>query len=140
MVFLPENFFCQLLSDSTGASLFPKSFNSTAQGYRIKLKAKEGTFKVLRFDIDLRPANVYFLRMTYQGATPARVYDDIGTWSLASDLRTLALKGARQSPMLFSITNANTLRKLDSEGQTIESELNYGLTRADFDGLTIHFG
>jgi copper homeostasis protein (lipoprotein) len=84
----------------------------------------------IRFDIDLRPANVYFLRMTYLGATPERVYDDIGAWSLASDLRTIALKGTRQSPMLFSITNASTLRKLDSEGQTIESELNYSVNRA----------
>jgi copper homeostasis protein (lipoprotein) len=83
----------------------------------------------IRFDIDLRPANVYFLRMTYLGVTPERVYDDIGAWSLASDLRTLALRGARQSPMLFSITSANTLRKLDAEGQTIESALNYSLTR-----------
>jgi copper homeostasis protein (lipoprotein) len=91
----------------------------------------------IRFDIDLRPANVYFLRMTYQGATPERVYDDIGTWTLASDLRTIALKGTRQSPMLFSITNANTLRKLDSEGQTIESELNYGVTRtAQYEPIT----
>lgn len=83
----------------------------------------------IRFDIDLRPANVYFLRMTYLGTTPERVYDDIGAWSLASDLRTIALKGARQSPMLFSITNTNTLRKLDAEGQTIESELNYSVAR-----------
>ena len=83
----------------------------------------------IRFDIDLRPANVYFLRMTYLGTTPERVYDDIGAWTLASDLRTIALKGARQSPMLFSITNASTLRKLDTEGQTIESELNYSVTR-----------
>jgi copper homeostasis protein (lipoprotein) len=83
----------------------------------------------IRFDIDLRPGNVYFLRMTYLGTTPERVYDDIGAWSLASDLRTIALKGARQSPMLFSITNTNMLRKLDAEGQTIESELNYGVAR-----------
>jgi copper homeostasis protein (lipoprotein) len=83
----------------------------------------------IRYDIDLRPANVYFLRMTYLGTTPERVYDDIGAWSLASDLRTIALKGARQSPMLFSIANANTLRKLDAEGQMIESELNYSVAR-----------
>ena len=83
----------------------------------------------IRFDIDLRPANVYFLRMTYLGTTPERVYDDIGAWSLASDLRTIALRGARQSPMLFLIVNGNTLRKLDAEGQVIESELNYSVTR-----------
>jgi copper homeostasis protein (lipoprotein) len=83
----------------------------------------------IRFDVDLRPANVYFLRMTYLGTSPERIYDDIGAWSLASDLRTLALRGARQSPMLFSITNANSLRKLDAEGQVIESELNYSVNR-----------
>jgi copper homeostasis protein (lipoprotein) len=83
----------------------------------------------IRYDIDLRPANVYFLRMTYLGATPERSYDDLGAWSLASDLRTLALKGARQAPLLFAINNAATLRKLDAEGQVIESELNYRVKR-----------
>jgi copper homeostasis protein (lipoprotein) len=84
----------------------------------------------IRYDIDLRPSNFYFLRMTYLGATPERSYDDVGAWSLASDLRTLALKGARQSPLLFAINNVSSLRKLDAEGQVIESELNYGLKRA----------
>jgi heat shock protein HslJ len=84
----------------------------------------------IRFDVDLRPGNVYVLRMTYLGATPERSYDDIGAWSLASDLRTLALKGTRQSPLLFAVNSPTTLRKLDAEGQVIESELSYGLTRA----------
>ena len=35
MVFLAENFFCQLLCDSTGAALFSKSFNGTPQSNRI---------------------------------------------------------------------------------------------------------
>ena len=82
-----------------------------------------------RYDIDLRADNTYFLRLTFLGTAPERSYDDIGSWSLASDLHTLALKGARQSPLLFSITSADTLRRLDTEGQTIESELNYNVTR-----------
>jgi copper homeostasis protein (lipoprotein) len=82
-----------------------------------------------RYDIDLREDNLYFLRLTFLGTAPERSYDDIGTWSLASDLRTLGLKGTRQSPLLFAITSANTLRRLDAEGQTIESELNYNVTR-----------
>jgi copper homeostasis protein (lipoprotein) len=85
----------------------------------------------IRYEIDLRPANVFFLRMTYLNATPDRSYDDIGAWSLASDLRTLALRGSRQAPLLFSIADASTLRKLDSEGQPIESELNYTLKRTE---------
>jgi len=83
-----------------------------------------------RYDIDLRPNNIYFLRLTFQGTLPERNYDDIGTWSVASDLHTLALKGLRQAPLLFSISSADTLRRLDTEGQTIESELNYNVKRA----------
>jgi copper homeostasis protein (lipoprotein) len=86
----------------------------------------------IRFDIDVRPSNIYFLRMTYLDTTPERSYDDIGSWSLASDLRTLALRGSRQAPLLFSIADSSTLRKLDAEGQPIESELNYTLKRTEF--------
>lgn len=82
-----------------------------------------------RYDIDLRPNNIYFMRLTFQGTVPERNYDDIGTWSVASDLHTLALKGLRQAPLLFSINSAETLRRLDTEGQTIESELNYNVKR-----------
>ncbi len=85
----------------------------------------------IRYEIDLRPRNVFFLRMTYTGTTPERSYEDIGAWSLASDLRTLALRNSRQGPLLFSIADAATLRKLDAEGQAIESELNYTLKRVD---------
>jgi copper homeostasis protein (lipoprotein) len=83
----------------------------------------------IRYDIDLRPANIYFLRMTYLNTAPERTYDDIGAWSFASDLHTLALRGSRQLPLLFAIGDAASLRKLDSEGQPIESELNYTLKR-----------
>lgn len=89
----------------------------------------------IRFDLDLRPQHVFFLRMTY--LERERSYDDMGTWSLASDLRTLALRGARQAPLLFTIVDGNTLRKLDVEGQPIESELNYELARtADLQPLS----
>jgi copper homeostasis protein (lipoprotein) len=85
----------------------------------------------IRFEVDLRPGNVYFLRMTYLDTEHGRHYDDLGAWSLASDLRTLVLRSSRQAPMLFSIASSDTLRKLDVEGQPIESELNYDLQRAD---------
>lgn len=85
----------------------------------------------IRYDIDVRPANIYFLRMTYLDANSGRSYEDLGTWSLASDLRTLALRGSRQPPMLFSIVGRKALRKLNNEGQPIESELNYTLERSE---------
>ncbi|HEY8539747.1 MAG TPA: META domain-containing protein [Steroidobacteraceae bacterium] len=85
----------------------------------------------IRYEIDLRANNIYFLRMTYLDAAPERRYEDIGTWSIASDLHTLALRGSRLAPLLFSISSSTSLRKLDSEGQPIESELNYTLTRSE---------
>jgi copper homeostasis protein (lipoprotein) len=85
----------------------------------------------IRYELDLRQGNIYFLRMTYLDPGHDRSYDDIGTWSMASDLHTLALRGSRLSPLLFSILNSKTLRKLDSEGQQIESELNYNLNRSE---------
>jgi copper homeostasis protein (lipoprotein) len=85
----------------------------------------------IRYEVDLRPGNVYFLRMTYLDEVHGRHYDDLGAWSLASDLRTLALRSSRQEPILFSIVDPGTIRKLDMEGQPIESELNYDLDRAD---------
>lgn len=84
----------------------------------------------IRFEVDLRPRNVYFLRMTYLDVPTERSYDDIGVWSIASDLRTLALRSARQSPMLFAIVGGTQLRRLNEEGQPIESTLNYTLQRS----------
>lgn len=85
----------------------------------------------IRYELDLRSNNIYFLRMTYLDESFDRRYEDLGTWSIASDLHTLALRGSRLAPILFSIADSTTLRKLDAEGQPIESELNYNLSRSE---------
>jgi copper homeostasis protein (lipoprotein) len=56
-------------------------------------------------------------------------FDDIGSWTVASDGRTLVLFGGREAPLKFAIADADTLRKLDLEGWAIVSSHNYDLKR-----------
>ncbi len=73
----------------------------------------------------------FFLRMTYLGKGDDASFDDIGSWTVASDRRTLVLFGGREAPLRFAIKDANTLRKLDLEGREIVSSLNYDLKRTE---------
>lgn len=82
----------------------------------------------IRYDLDLRPDKVFFLRMTYLGKAPDNIFDDIGEWGI-SDADVLTLHGGRESREMFSVKDAQTLRKLDMEGKEIESQLNYTITR-----------
>ncbi len=86
----------------------------------------------IRYTLDLRPDNVFFLRMTYlDGDEGERSIDDIGMWALSADGATLILRGGREAPTLFAIKGAGVLRKLDIEGKEIESKLNYDLLRME---------
>ncbi len=83
----------------------------------------------IRHHLDLYPDGVFFLRQTWLGKSPERGQDDIGTWRLASDGRTLLLAGGREAVQRWAIVDGGTLRQLDLEGQPIESPLNYNLRR-----------
>ncbi len=85
----------------------------------------------IRFDLDLRPDQVFFLRLTYLGAPQGSAFSEIGTWSLSADQTVLALHGDGAAPSLFAVKDARTLRKLDIEGKEITSQLNYDLTHQD---------
>ena len=67
--------------------------------------------------------------MTYLGKGDDASFDDIGSWTVASDRRTLVLSGGREAPLKFAIKDANTLRQLDLEGREIASSLNDDLRR-----------
>jgi copper homeostasis protein (lipoprotein) len=84
--------------------------------------------EALRHHLDLFGDGVFFLRMTYVGKSPEGL-DDIGKWSLAQDGRALQLRGSRDAPLQFQITNAAALRKLDPAGKPIISQFNYDLKR-----------
>jgi copper homeostasis protein (lipoprotein) len=55
----------------------------------------------IRYQLDLFPDRVFFLRMTYLGE--GRSFDGIGAWAISSDDKTLILKGGREAPDRFAI-------------------------------------
>jgi uncharacterized lipoprotein YbaY/heat shock protein HslJ/uncharacterized lipoprotein NlpE involved in copper resistance len=83
----------------------------------------------IRYQLELFPDQAFFLRMTYLGKGEDASFDDIGSWMVASDQRTLVLFSGREAPLKFAIMDANTLHKLDLEGHEIASSLNYDLNR-----------
>ncbi len=85
----------------------------------------------IRYALDIRADRVFFLRTTYlgKGSGEGESVDDIGTWSAAADAQSITLRGNRGTPLMFSIENSETLRKLDSGGKPIASTLNYELKR-----------
>ncbi len=85
----------------------------------------------IRYSLDVRADRVFFLRQSYlgKGAGEGESFDDIGTWTLSPDANTVILRGGREAPVMFSIENTETLRKLDTEGNPITSTLNYELKR-----------
>ncbi len=84
----------------------------------------------IRYHLDLQADHVFHLRLTYLERPEAGDLDDIGSWALSSDGRTLILKGGHEGQEMFAIKDAQTLRKLDLEGNQIESTLPYDLQRA----------
>jgi copper homeostasis protein (lipoprotein) len=83
----------------------------------------------IRYELDLHAPDAFFLRMTYLGKPAQNVFDDVGEWTVAADGKTLVLRGGREPPLMFSIEDAGSLRKLDAQGQPIAAELNHTLTR-----------
>jgi len=81
----------------------------------------------IRYQLDLFPDHVFFLRMTYLDRDKS--FDDIGAWTVSSDGKVLSLQGGRETPERFTIKGEGTLRKLDLKGREIESALNYDLKR-----------
>ena len=84
----------------------------------------------IRYQLDIRADRVFFLRTTYlgKGSGVGETFDDIGTWTLAPDAQSVILRGARE-PVMLSIENSETLRKLGNDGKPIDSALNYELKR-----------
>jgi len=82
----------------------------------------------IEYHLDLFADRAYSLRTVYQGR-PEGQFDDIGSWAVSADAKTLILKGGREGPVMFRIKDANTLRKLDLAGKEIASSLNYDLAK-----------
>ncbi len=70
--------------------------------------------------VDLFPDHAYYLRASYLERESA--FDDVGSWALSSDGRTLVLKGGREAPLFFTwVDGGRALVNLDTEGNPIES-------------------
>lgn len=85
--------------------------------------------------LNLLPDGVYMLRESYQGKD-AGPFFDIGRYLQSSDGREVILHGGKEAPTRFENLGPDELRLLDRDGQRIESELNYSLSKlAAFEAL-----
>lgn len=84
----------------------------------------------IEYHLDLYTDGTYALRLVYQEKPESdSVFDDIGRWSISQGRPSLVLRGGHEEPMQFALLEHGGLRMLDSEGQPVESDLNYTLTR-----------
>lgn len=79
----------------------------------------------VRLTINFWADSTYYLREEYLGEDD--VVFDIGKWKADGDLLTLV--GAHNGPMSFHLESPASLHMLDLEGDPIDSDQNYDLTR-----------
>lgn len=91
----------------------------------------------IRTTVTLRPDGVFLLRSIYLEAEGGedRAFHDLGRWSLSDDSRALTLRGGTEAPRRFAVDGPDRIRMLNNLGETIESELDYSLTRIDYDPI-----
>ena len=82
----------------------------------------------IRYQLNLLPDQTFFLRLIYLERSVAPL-DAGGTWSVSPDSKVLTLTISDEVPVLFSIQDRNTLRKLDIQGREIAGPLRYELHR-----------
>src|SRR3974390_927952 len=81
----------------------------------------------IRYQVNLFPDHTFASRMTYLERKTE--FADHGSWRIAGDGKTLVLLGKRGAREQFALRNAETLRKLDSEGHEINSKFDYEFKR-----------
>jgi len=86
-----------------------------------------------RLTLTLQPGGIFLLRQTYVGVAAGRdeqVYE-LGRWVIAEDRSRLVLQSGPEAPRQFAIKDSGRLSLLGNDGQEIQSQLNYDLTRLD---------
>lgn len=87
------------------------------------------------YHIDFFGDETFHLRTRYRDRDNGP-FDALGRWAWLADRGTLMLRGARNGPLRFEPTDG-ALRLLDTDGESIDSELDYALRRAEsFDPIT----
>ena len=89
-----------------------------------------GASNPIAWHLDLLPDGRYQLRTTHVGRPEPNRFDDIGRWTLEPDTDRIVLRGGGEALVyLMPVEDGAALRKLDLDGQLIESTHNDRLTR-----------
>jgi copper homeostasis protein (lipoprotein) len=91
-----------------------------------KLPGADGT---VGWHLDLLPEQRYRLRRTYEGKPAPNSFDEIGHWARAADSSQLDLSVAGGKRVHFRVEADGSLRKLDTAGKPIASDLSDRLER-----------
>jgi copper homeostasis protein (lipoprotein) len=83
----------------------------------------------IHVQLNLLPEGAYVERTTYRRDGHDDSWYELGAWSLLSDGRTLLLTGGREGSAYWEVTATGALHKLDREGNRIDSNLPYELSR-----------
>ena len=72
----------------------------------------------VRYQLELFPDRTFFLRRTFVGRPRSTPSDEIGTWVLSRDGRTLTLTRDVEPPLRIAIGATNTLHVLGESGES----------------------
>lgn len=82
----------------------------------------------IRYQLNLNADHTFTSRMTYEERNTS--FNDSGRWEVSDDGKVLVLHGAHGATEKYALRVGETLRKLDSAGNEIDSKFNYELMRA----------
>jgi copper homeostasis protein (lipoprotein) len=89
-----------------------------------------GARNPIRWHLNLYPEGRFQLRTTHLGRPAPNQFDDIGRWRQERELGRIVLRGGRERPVfLLPVDGGAALRKLDLEGNQIDSANNDRLQR-----------
>src|SRR5580765_7799207 len=118
---------CALLLACCGPAMAASALGSLPATFSGVLPCADCTG--IQVQLNLLPESAYVQRMTYRRDAHDDSWYELGAWSLLSDGRTLLLTGDREGGAYWAVTATGALRKLDREGNRIDSNLPYELSR-----------
>lgn len=83
----------------------------------------------IAYQLALFSDNAYYLRRQYL-ESPNGIVDEVGTWAVSTDGKTLALYGGGEGPSFFAVKDPDRLTKLDAEGRPMASLADRDLKRS----------